>query len=232
MIPISICIPTHERYELLLESFDKVVKDDRVGEIVIVDDFSSEENYNDVRNAVKWMPKVKLYRNDKNLDCYRNKHEAISKATNEYCIILDSDNVIDKAFIDKIYQQEWEPETILAPDWAMPTFDYTEFSGLTVTRQNVADYMKKKFFTTCLNCMNYFVNRDKYMEVWDGSVDPVTADSIFQNYNWLKSGYKIKIVEGLRYFHRIHNGSHYQNNNQRTEKGFYEKIEQNLMELK
>jgi glycosyltransferase involved in cell wall biosynthesis len=232
MIPISICIPTHERYELLLESFDKVLKDDRVGEIVIVDDFSSEENYNDVRNAVKWMPKVKLYRNDKNLDCYRNKHEAISKATNEYCIILDSDNVIDKAFIDKIYQQEWEPETILAPDWAMPTFDYTEFSGLTVTRQNVADYMKKKFFTTCLNCMNYFVNRDKYMEVWDGSVDPVTADSIFQNYNWLKSGYKIKIVEGLRYFHRIHNGSHYQNNNQRTEKGFYEKIEQNLMELK
>jgi glycosyltransferase involved in cell wall biosynthesis len=232
MIPISICIPTHERYELLLESFDKVVKDDRVGEIVIVDDFSSEENYNDVRNAVKWMPKVKLYRNDKNLDCYRNKHEAISKATNEYCIILDSDNVIDKAFIDKIYQQEWEPETILAPDWAMPTFDYTEFSGLTVTRQNVADYMKKKFFTTCLNCMNYFVNRDKYMKVWDGSVDPVTADSIFQNYNWLKSGYKIKIVEGLRYFHRIHNGSHYQNNNQRTEKGFYEKIEQNLMELK
>jgi glycosyltransferase involved in cell wall biosynthesis len=232
MIPISICIPTHERYELLLESFDKVVKDDRVGEIVIVDDFSSEENYNDVRNAVKWMPKVKLYRNDKNLDCYRNKHEAISKATNEYCIILDSDNVIDKAFIDKIYQQEWEPETILAPDWAMPTFDYTEFSGLTVTKQNVADYMQKKFFTTCLNCMNYFVNRDKYMEVWDGSVDPVTADSIFQNYNWLKSGYKIKIVEGLRYFHRIHNGSHYQNNNQRTEKGFYEKIEQNLMELK
>jgi glycosyltransferase involved in cell wall biosynthesis len=232
MIPISICIPTHERYELLLESFDKVLKDDRVGEIVIVDDFSSEENYNDVRNAVKWMPKVKLYRNDKNLDCYRNKHEAISKATNEYCIILDSDNVIDKAFIDKIYQQEWEPETILAPDWAMPTFDYTEFSGLTVTRQNVADYMKKKFFTTCLNCMNYFVNRDKYMEVWDGSVDPVTADSIFQNYNWLKSGYKIKIVEGLRYFHRIHNGSQYQNNNQRTEKGFYEKIEQNLMELK
>jgi len=51
-----------------------------------------------------------------------------------------------------------------------------------------------------------------YLEVWDGSVDPVTSDSLFQNYNWIMSGRKFKIVSGLEYEHKVHDGSHYVNN--------------------
>jgi len=232
MKPISICIPTYERYELLLESFSKVIKDDRVGEIVIVDDCSSEENYEDVRNAVKWMPKVHLFRNESNKDCYMNKREAISRAANDYVIILDSDNKIGVDYLDRIYEHEWAEDTILAPTFARPTFDYRAFGGLTIDRQNVSEYMGRKMFATALNTMNFFINKDEYLNVFDVSVDPVTADSIFLNYCWLKAGNKIKFVQGLEYDHLVHSGSHYQNNNSRTQKGFYEKIEENLMKLR
>jgi glycosyltransferase involved in cell wall biosynthesis len=224
----SLCLTNFNRYELLLDSFFDIMNDDRIGEIIISDDASNEDIFQDIRKAVKWHPKVKLFRNETNQDCYRNKMIAISKASNDFVAIIDSDNKIDKRYIDAIYREQWDEETILAPEWAMPTFDYREFSGLTISRENVSLYMDRPFFSTCLNCMNYFVNKNKYLEVWDGSQDPVTADSIFQAYNWLKAGYNIKIVEGMRYTHLIHSGSHYQNNVKRTPNGFYEKIENNL----
>jgi len=232
MKPISICIPTYERYLLLLESFSKVIKDERVGEIIIVDDCSSEENYNDVRNAVKWLPKVNLFRNESNKDCYLNKREAISRAANEYVIILDSDNIIGVDYLDKIYEHEWAADTILAPSFARPTFDYRAFGGLTIDRQNVSEYMPRKMFSTALNTMNFFINKNEYLRCFDATVDPVTADSIYFNFCWLNAGNKIKFVQGLEYDHLVHKSSHYILNNSRTERGFYERIENKLLSMK
>jgi hypothetical protein len=83
-----------------------------------------------------------------------------------------------------------------------------------------------------LNAMNYFVHRDEYLRVWDGSIDPVTSDSLFQNYNWLKAGNEISVLPELEYEHRVHSGSHYQNNVRRTPRGFHESIIQKLKELR
>ena len=105
---------------------------------------------------------------------------------------------------------------ILAPDWAKPTFNYTEYSDLIISKYNLKEYIDKPMFETCLNCMNYFVNKNAYCDVWDATTDPVTSDSLFQNYIWLMSGKYIHIVNGLRYNHLVHNQSHYINNVQRT----------------
>jgi hypothetical protein len=60
--------------------------------------------------------------------------------------------------------------------------------------------------------MNYFVNCKEYIKVWQPDIKPHTADSILQNYNWFASGNKMMVVPGLSYFHRVHEGSHYQQN--------------------
>jgi len=231
MIPISLCLTTYNRYELLLESFNDVLKDPRIGEVVIVDDMSDEDIYNDLKNAVKWMPKVNLFRNQTNKDCYLNKREAISRAANDYVIILDSDNHIDVNFLDRIYAENWETGLILAPSWAKPTFDYRAFNGLVITKENVVSHMKEKMFSTALNTFNFFINKNEYLKCFDATVDPVTADSIYFNYCWLKAGNRIKIVEGMEYNHLVHVGSHYQLNNHRTG-NFYDLVEKNIMNLK
>jgi hypothetical protein len=119
-------------------------------------------------------------------------------------------------YLDKIFEQEWAKDMILAPDWAKPTFNYTEYSDLIISKDNLKKYIDKPMFETCLNCMNYFVNKNTYCDVWDATTDPVTSDSLFQNYNWLMSDKYIHIVHGLRYNHLVHNQSHYINNVQRT----------------
>lgn len=217
MRTISICLTTYQRYEFLIDSFHQVLDDPRVSEIVIVSDADEKLLYDKIKLFCDPYSKIKLFKNEVNLDCYKNKREAVSKSTNPWLVILDSDNVIDKKYLDKIFSIEfWEPDTVYQPEFALPNFDFRAYANLLITKQNVHEYMGKPMFDTCLNAMNYFVNRDEYLNVWDGNVDPHTADSIYQNMNWLQSGNRIKIVDGLFYFHRVHGGSHYQNNNHLT----------------
>lgn len=232
---ISLCITTYNRMDLLLDSFCQVVDDPRVSEIVIVDDASTNHASGYVLGlADRYRSKVRAFVNEYNIDCYRNKREVISKSTNEWVIILDSDNVVTKQYIDRI-ENLWTAglnvRTIYQPSFAKPHFNFTQYETYVISKGNVAKFMHDPTFQTMLNAMNYFVNRDEYLKVWDGSCDPVTSDSIFQNYNWLKSGNMIYVVPGLEYEHRVHNGSHYQNNVRRTPHGFHDSIVQKIKQL-
>lgn len=231
---ISLCITTYNRTDLLYESFRQVLNDERVTEIVIVDDHSSEEIYQSIVWQFNGIDKVKIFRNENNLDCYRNKREAISKATNEWVIPFDSDNILTRSYIDRI-ENLWvaglNPRTVYQPCRALPHFSFITYEGLLINKSNVKRHMVDTTFQTMLNAMNYFVNRDEYLKVWDGSVDPVTSDSIFQNYNWLKAGNTIYVVPGLEYEHRVHNGSHYQNNVRRTPRGFHDFVVESIKRL-
>jgi glycosyltransferase involved in cell wall biosynthesis len=216
----------------LFESVKPFLNDDRVSEIVISDDCSPMHIYAELEGFFTGMDKVKLYRNDRNRDCYFNKREAVSRATNEYVLLLDSDNVFSTEFVDVIYNQHWSQERILQPTFARPHFDSRKYNSLLANRKNVAKYAHEANFTTALNAMNFFVNREKYLEVWDGSVDPVTSDSIYFNYCWLAKGNSIYFVPGLEYDHTMSEDSHYKHNVRRTKPGFHDSIVRKLKALR
>lgn len=232
---ISLCITTYNRTELLYECFRQVLSDDRVSEIVIVDDHSTDDIWQTIFWQFNEVPKIKLFRNEQNLDCYRNKREAVSKATNEWVIVFDSDNIITKDYIDRIenlFTAGLNPKTIYQPSFAKPHFNFTKYEGMLIDRYNIHKYIEDPTFQTMLNAMNYFVHRDEFLKVWDGKIDPVTSDSIYQNYNWLNAGNKIYVVSELSYEHRVHDGSHYQNNVRRTPRGFHNEVVNKLRALR
>lgn len=230
---ITLSLTTYQRTDLLYESFRQLINDDRVSEIVIVDDCSSDEVYHTIRWQVNSIPKVKLYRNPCNQDCYRNKQIAISFASNDWVIIGDSDNIFTPEYVNSLFALDgWASKCVYQPSFAKPHFDFTAYQGKYIEQGNVHKFMGDPTFGTMLNAMNYFVNKEEYLNVWDGSIDPVTSDSIFQNYNWLKAGNSIYVVPGLTYEHRVHDGSHYQQNFRRTQRGFHESIVQKLKDLK
>jgi glycosyltransferase involved in cell wall biosynthesis len=228
---ISFCLTTYNRFELTKECINSVIDDSRISEIVCHDDDSEQHYWDKLFNYYRYDTKVKLTRNRRNYDCYENKMLSVLSAESEYCVVADSDNMYPKKYIDAIFNEEWDVKTILAPSWAMPTFDYREFSGLVITKENVNEYFDKNFFSTLLNTMNFFVHREEYLRTWDGTVDPVTADSIYFNYRWLERGNKIKVVDGMEYYHRVHDGSHYINNVSRTG-NFYTEVEAKIRQLK
>lgn len=217
---ISICIPTYNRYDFVIKAIEQVIADDRVEEICIVDDCST--NGDDILLAewVKTYPKIAFFRNNENLDCYRNKCMSMQYSHGDWCILFDSDNILTTAYLDTLYAiPEWNKETIYQPQFARPHFDFREFAGVTITCKNTKQYIYNNdiqtTLETALNAMNFFINRDIYLQVWDGSVDPVTSDSIYFSYCWLERGYKILITPGLEYDHLVHE-AHYQQNVHRT----------------
>ncbi len=235
---ISICLTNFNREQLLYESIEQVIDDERISEIVISDDCSEYGLYCRVVDHYKAYPKVKIYRQIANVDCHRNKFNAVHEATNEWVILFDSDNILTKDYIDAIERQQiFKDDVIYQPSFAKPHFDFTAFEGLLITGDNVASHMMKHQFQTMLNANNNFFNRERWLKYFDTTIDPVTSDSIYQNYLWLKSGGQIYVVPGLQYEHRVNKhsteeGSHYMKNHRRTKPGFHESIVNKLKAMR
>lgn len=234
---VSLALTHYNRFDLLLWCIEQVKDDPRIGEIVISDDCSTDGSYELLQKRFQQDHKVKLFQNETNLDCYANKRAAVERCSNEWVILFDSDNVLGKDYLDQLYSiEKWDSNVVYCPDYAMPHFNYTPWVG-TIRKENVASWMAMptprgtSSFCTALNTANYFVSRADYLSVWDGSVNPHTADSIFQIYNWLRSGRSVQIVPWLRYFHRVHDGSHYKQNHKKTG-SFAQEVEQKLRQLK
>lgn len=228
---ISLCIPNYNRFEWLIRSFYDVVYDDRIGEIVISDDASGLDVYRRLESAVSGVDKVKLYRNPENLGCYKNKKRAIELASNEWVIILDSDNIISSDYLDVIYDQFWDEKKIMAPQFGHPSLDYTQWACLMFSEKNVAHYIGKGNFDMMLNTFNFFINRNMYLDAFDDSVEPWTSDSIYFCYCWFAKGNYFHCVPNLSYIHTVHSESHYVQHNTKNP-GFYESVLSKLSALK
>jgi len=234
---IGLAIPTYNREDLLYKSFEYLLADKRVITINISDDNSDIDLFTRVSSWLAYSEKITMTRNSENIGCFMNKRNAaigVNGKCQDWIILMDSDNVFGVDYLDRLYEiDKWEPDTIYTPCFAAPSFDFRAYSGLTISKENVAEYIDRPLFQTMLNACNYFVNRNSYLalDIWNG-IDPVTSDSIFVCLKWLEAGNKIKVVEGLQYFHRVHEGSHYQNNISRTPAGFHESILNQLRDLK
>lgn len=220
---ISLCITTYNRYDLLLESFDKVLGDPRISEIVIVDDCSSPETFcllSETLNSPAYKGRVKIWRNTGNIGMSRNKARAVELATNPWCILFDSDNVIDSSYLDAL-PQYLAPSVIYCPDFAKPQFDYRKYAGQTINADNAAKIMSKPMGECIFNTCNYLVNREEYLRVYEYNPDMKGTDTIWFNYLWLKAGNSFYVVPGMEYMHRVHAGS-----------GFMADVDYNLMQSK
>lgn len=235
---IGIAIPTWNRVDVLIESFSNVLSDKRVEQINICDDASDLEIFKQVKSIADVLNsthnnKITLSRNLTNQDCFRNKMHSLFGVSSDWAILLDSDNVIDTGYIDKLYEfEQWDEDTIYTPCFAEPNFDFRDYSGILISKENIAEFIDKPMFEVMLNASNYFIHKDTWLSVWDDSVNPVTSDSIYVCYKWLEAGNKIKVVNGLHYFHRVWSQSHYQNNVSRTPQGFHEDILNKIRQLK
>lgn len=236
-LKLSLCITTYNRTGLLFECFEKVFDDPRIDEIIIYDDCSKPELFTTVLNWVvkcnQHNDKIKLYRHAKNVGMSLNKYYSILRAKNEWCILFDSDNILGTDYIDAFYRYVTKEDggcpllydkrhfnTIFCPDFAKPDFNYTYYSNLSPGIYGALEAkirIKEPPFNCLMNTCNYIVNRQKYLNTYCYNVNHIASDTIWHNYNHLKSGGIFAIVPDMQYFHRVH-----------KESGFMQNIDYNI----
>lgn len=209
---IGIAITTRNRYDFTIASFENVLNDGRVNSVTIVDDASDDGSAKMLEQTFKYHPKIKLFENSQTLGVYRNKHLSVSLSTENWLIVFDSDNVLDTDYIDTIFAlPDWDEKTFYCPDFAKPALSYEHFAGVTITKENAGNYIDQRNGLSLANTMNFFCNRQRYMDIYKPDEEPVAADSILINYLNLINDGKMYIVPNLSYIHSIHPGSHYVN---------------------
>jgi glycosyltransferase involved in cell wall biosynthesis len=202
---LSLCITTYNRFELLQESYAQVLDDSRISEIIIVDDCSTEPGIKEKVNSLAG-GKVKVFHQAQNRGMSRNKADAISYASNDFAIILDSDNVIGPDYLDAI-PKELSSDVIYCPSFAKPDFNYTSYEGWTLIYDDASEWLKKDMLNTCMNTCNYLVHRETYLKTYQHNPVHIASDTIWHAYNHLKAGGSFYIVPGMHYYHRVHKGS-------------------------
>lgn len=227
---VTVAITHYNRDGLLQEAITEVLDDPRISEIVVVDDCSDYVCYARLADwARRHDSRVTLRRNEQNIDCYKNKARAVELSSTPWVVLFDSDNILTSEYLDALFALErWEAGTAYLPTFARPEFDYTEFDGVRVTRENVAHYATNETFLTALNTANYVVDRDTYLRAFNPSTNPGTADSIYMNLRWLLQGGTLEFVPGMHYDHRMHDGSHFVQNHTPAFELYKRRIEDQL----
>lgn len=195
---------------MLFDCLQSAIHNNRISEIVIMDDASDKEVIEAVKAKYYGIEKVKIITRPANVGMHQNKRDAIFNCTNDWVIIFDSDNVIDNEYIEYIPPiQDLDPEVIYMPEYAKPMFDYRKYAGKYFDLEYTQKHIKSKdpMFDCLLNTCNYLVNRNKYLEIWTFNPAVKGADTIYFLYQWLSYGYAFHVLVNCSYFHRVHSGS-------------------------
>lgn len=206
---LTLAITTYNRFDMLLESFANVIDDPRISEVLIMDDCSSPEYWNKIKDLGKFNPKIRVVRQAQNRGMSVNKRDAVYYSANDWVILFDSDNIIGKDYLDALYALPvLYTNTIYCPDFAKPEFNFKKHSGHYYSIDNVSKVIENsKEFNTMMNACNYVVNKDAYLRVWENNAAMKGTDTIYMNYLWLKSGNGFYVVPKMEYFHRVHKES-------------------------
>jgi glycosyltransferase involved in cell wall biosynthesis len=209
---ISIAITSYNRIALTLKSFANVVDDDRISEIIIVDDCSKRPIFEELKKGITH-PKVKLIQNKENLGMSRNKANAISLCSSEWVIILDSDNDIDSTYLDAFFASfDNNHRTFYCPSFAKPEFDYRKYEGMNFNAISIKSKLKEGSMQCLLNTSNYVVNRDWFASVYRHDESVKETDTHWVNYLNLKAGGSLYVVPGMHYNHLVHKDSGWMQN--------------------
>ena len=225
----SLCIATLNRFDnFLKKNIPRYLENDLISEIIISDESSS----NDFKLLQEHFPdniKLKLLKNETVLGPFLNKIRCCKEASNEWIVLMDSDNFADIDYF-KIAEKyitsslNINDKTILSPSMASPNFDYTFLANIILTKNNIRSYYNNPMFNCFINTGNYIINKNLIdtlsFEKELGLIETSNACDVklmntlffeqFENLN-------IHVVKNMKYDHVVHEESVYLKNYMKTQ---------------
>jgi glycosyltransferase involved in cell wall biosynthesis len=213
----SLCIPTMKRWSFLKESLPNYLENPYVGEIILVDE--TGEDYEIISQMYSKEPKIKIFRNETRIGPFLNKLECMKHASFDWIALIDSDNYADRKYFETLLRHfdPYKRLRVYMPSRALPNFDYSAFSGMTLTFPRIAELIRGKqdlYLTTCFNTGNYILSKQAYTLLNQYRNDELSkisfcCDVIYANTLLLCNQFDFYVVPHLEYSHVAHEGSVY-----------------------
>lgn len=229
----SLCIPTMDRYNTFLYKYLPLyLNNDLISEIIISDENGTDYDLINKHFSFPYKnsQKLKLFKNETRLGPFLNKLNVCSKATNEWIVLIDSDNFADIEYFEiaKKYIEEHinvnDKNIILAPSRALPNFNYSHLSGMVFKKGNFREnkLIENKRINNSFNGSEVLMNTGNYVlnkfllnnlniENEKNNIPLSCAcDVIYLNTLFFEQlDLNMHIVPNLSYSHVVHDGSIY-----------------------
>jgi glycosyltransferase involved in cell wall biosynthesis len=214
----------------IMECLKAAQDNPHVDEIIVVNDGTPDWAY--LACELAPIQKLRFVQNPARLHVFGNKLESVWQATSDWCLMCDSDNIMDRNYYDILAEQQpWEDDCWYCASKANPTFDYRKFIG-TWDRQTILDIVARdaSMYWCFVNTGNQFIHRKTFLDIFgkyrgkrfdleqpdyfkaENRQDEKwflaygAQDSFFFMKEWLVAGNRVKCVDGLEYDHRIKTG--------------------------
>lgn len=249
MNKISLAIPEYNTSQYFIDCIKYALEDDFVDEIVVNDDCSSEDHFKNLINIIHGLnsSKIKLFRNQINLNAFRNKYLTVKNCKNDWVYLLDSDNhpfeesyQIIRTIPDNNPNICFCPQNLFCKNDNVSDYENIsnyDFGYDIIGIEESKEALNKgvEWFNWFVNSGNYIFNKNTYLqflkEPFENSDTPLLhADTAAVFYYWLKNGGKFKVVKGLRHNHRLRPDSNWHScgNNSNLSVNYYETAIKNL----
>jgi|APGre2960657404_1045060.scaffolds.fasta_scaffold09800_5 hypothetical protein len=201
----TLAITTMNRFSVLKETLPFHSSIPEIDEIVINDDGNGD--YEQIKNLN--IPKVKCFKNEKNLGVFRNKMKTLSLASNDWIILLDSDNKLDQKYIDSIKNINLDENVVYCPTFAMPELNYEILNNTYVTKNDFLSLLSRRVYDAAFNTCNFLISKKVANSLLKESEDyiskynyiPNAHDSVAINYLILKNNFKLYFLKDMHYYH-------------------------------
>jgi glycosyltransferase involved in cell wall biosynthesis len=210
-LKFSVGIPHYNRGGLIYRPLFNLLDHPAVAEVVIVDDGSREEEYQDLLRFVDSLGcggRVRVFRREENQGALLTKLECVEKCSSEWVLVLDSDNTAFRGYLDTLGAiRDPDAGTFYCASWAWPLFPFHDFAGMRIDFEKSCEWTRsgllKRVFI--FNDGNYLVHRKAYMDSVNciGQIDSDVADVMVVNYNWISNGGGLAVLPDGSYFHRV-----------------------------
>ena len=221
---IDIVIPNYNGTNLIKKNLPVLIsciKKYEVGEIIIVDDFSKSQEFDELQSFVKKTKngsdvKIKLLRNDKNLGFSSTVDHGVLQASAEYIVLLNTDVTPEKNFLDKaIFDLDRNPDL-----FGVGMLDKSVEGGKIVLRGRGIASWKRGFVvhsrgevdktdTFWISGGSSIVRRELFVKLggFDTLYNPFYWEDIDLSYRARKSGYNLEFNPASIVEHRHEEGA-------------------------
>lgn len=216
--PISLCIPTYNRFDTFLEKNLKLyLENPYIHEIIITD-----EDGKDMEKILANFSSSKLfvYKNETVLGAFLNKSRVVSLATQDWICLMDSDNYAPLSYFEAwekyIEQHGLDLKKVYMPiqtfQFGKKGFDYTGFKDMELNHSNTNQYKLDKM-DKLLNTGNYMFHKANYLEsnqfFPELHASCQSVEVILRSILLLLNRSTFVVVPEMTYEHIVHNGSYF-----------------------
>ena len=228
---ISVAVTTYNRFDLTVKCVDGVLKEERVKDVVILDDCSTDLSFERLALYYSGNDIVRVIRQASNRGMHINKRDAIAYCKYNWVAILDSDNTFDSDYFNPLFDEPcYLSNVIYAPEKSLPNFIFTGFLNEIIDKDSIKSLLNYDRIDQLMNDCNYFIHKPTYLKVFEENQACAQVDTLWFFYLWMKAGNRMKVVPGMQYGHLVHPDSGWlQNASYNLKKG--EEIKQLIREL-